>query len=110
MTENYAERDEYILWSHLTITEEKDKSSMCSCHPIEYFVGKCIRKIHNLDMFDEFNKNMEWDEGLLGRTIGEDMLNWTLSDNENTQFKDKVWQKTVLKEVLLNCIIMSYKC
>jgi len=110
LTDNYAERGKDILWSSLTITEENDKKSMRSCYPIEYFVGKCIRKIYNLDIDDRFNKNMDWDTDLLGSTIGENTFNLTLSQNENTQFKDKKWQKTVLKKVLLNCIIMSYKC
>ena len=109
MTDNYAERDEHKQWSRLTI-EENDKKSMRSCYPIEYFVGKCIRKIYNLDMDERFYTNMEWDIDLLERKIGEDTFDLTLSHNENTQFKDKEWQKTVLKKVLLNCIIMSYKC
>ena len=107
--DNSAERGEDILWSKLTI-EENDKISMRSCFPIEYFVGKCIRKIYNLDMDERFYTNMEWDIDLLETTIGEDTFNLTLSHNENTQFKDKEWQKTVLQKVLLNCIIMSYKC
>ena len=79
------------------------------CKSVEYFVGKCIRCIHDLDnkIIGSDFINSENREQTITKIIGE---NLSVEETALPGAYDSEWQNEILIQVLTNCIHISYQC
>ena len=79
------------------------------CKSVEYFVGKCIRCIHDLDkkIIGSAFINSENSEQTIKEIIGN---NLSVEETALPGTYDSEWQKGILIQVLTNCIHISYQC
>ncbi len=99
-----TKEDTNAPWSNIS-----DIPCTRECKSVEYFVGKCIRRIYALDhkiIVSSFI-NSENREKIITEIIGD---NLSVKETALPGAYDSEWQKGILIQVLTNCIHISYQC
>jgi len=91
-------------WSNIS-----DIPCVRECKSVEYFVGKCIRRIYALDrrIIGSDFINSENPEQTIKEIIGN---NLSVEETTLPGVYNSEWQKGILIQVLTNCIHISYQC